>query len=244
MKARIERTRPEGCLSDLHLDGWVAGELSDSELSRADAHADACERCHARRREWRAAQEGFLASYPPPPAKPTSLGALRRRVALGVPLAAALAIAAAFMLMSRPSQPESYGERSKGGARIGYFLKRGERVMRGNAGDVVLAGDRLRLTYTIDEPRYLGVLGLDGTGRAAVYFPATGKAERVAAGSDRALPISIEFDDAAGDEQISALFCAQAKELGPLRDELARTGQLTVPDHCSLDRIVLTKGRR
>ena len=98
------------------------------------------------------------------------------------PAAGGLALAAAVLLAVLPKGSEAPGTRRKGGERIGFFVKRGEVVTRGQTGEHVRPGDSLRFTYTSSEPRHLAILSLDGAQHASVYFPSGGRAEPLPAG--------------------------------------------------------------
>ena len=49
MLTNLRAPTPDGCLSDLTLDEWHAGELSASQVLAAVEHVDACARCRERK---------------------------------------------------------------------------------------------------------------------------------------------------------------------------------------------------
>jgi hypothetical protein len=245
MRPYPEPTRSRSCLSDLRFDARFAGELSAPAEAAMDAHVAGCARCRARHGRLLTEREQFLAERPPfaasgeaqAAARPESEPAARafaRRPSWLLALAVA-ALAVAFLPRARwDAAPEQ--ERSKGGARIGFFIKRGEQVRRGIDGERVHARDRLRFVYTSDEPRRLLLLGIDGKGHVDVYW-----SRAVAAGQEQALPSAIELDDAPGEEHLIALFCREPLDEAALRRELASTGELHTPADCLRDEIMLTK---
>ncbi|WP_437313852.1 DUF4384 domain-containing protein [Sorangium sp. So ce385] len=77
----FERSRPEGCPSDLRFDRLLAGELAAAEEQATRAHLDGCGRCAGRLAEIEAGRAAFLAAPPPlraPPAPPAAAPAVRR----------------------------------------------------------------------------------------------------------------------------------------------------------------------
>src|SRR5690349_20213418 len=91
-----ERSRPEGCATDLKLDAWFAGELSAGAVAELAAHVDACARCRTRRAALATEREAFFALQPRPRARAARAASRPGRVVvLGAVLAAAAAVALA-----------------------------------------------------------------------------------------------------------------------------------------------------
>lgn len=241
MRTPIEPIRPDGCISDLRFDAWLSGELRSEHVEPLSRHVSECPRCGARHATLVRERERFLRTHAPPmPVPPRRTApALRRSIALS---AAALSAAAALALMVQREDASSGGERAKGGERIGVFIKHGEQVRRGYDGDTVQPGDRLRLTYTSDRESYLALLGRDETGRVDIYYPAGTHAVRVAAGRGQPLPLSVELDATPGRERFFLVFCRGRFKLAPLSAELARSGDIRVPQDCSYAALSLVKG--
>ena len=150
-------------------------------------------------------------------------------------------LAAGFLLvLSLGRGIATPGLRSKGGPRIGAYVKHGERVARADNGSTVRPGDYVRFTYSSDEPVHFALLNRDAL-RVTTYFPAGAQTERVAAGHDVALDFSIKLDDQLGNEQIYGLFCQQPEPLEPLRAALQGTGRLPPLPHCRVDVLTLEK---
>ncbi|AGP38926.1 hypothetical protein [Sorangium cellulosum] len=77
----FERSRPEGCPSDLRFDRLLAGELAAAEEQATRAHLDGCGRCAGRLAEIEAGRAAFLAAPPSlraPPAPRAAAPAVRR----------------------------------------------------------------------------------------------------------------------------------------------------------------------
>jgi hypothetical protein len=256
--------RPAACLSDLALDSWLAGEGSASERASWQAHAHGCDDCARRRAQRLAFNQRFLdtsrdlelavarlgaapgeasAALGPEPARAAS-PALRRT--LGWLGGGALAAAASLALwLSSGEEPERW-TRSKGSARIDFFVKSGAAVRPGAPGESVRAGDALRFVVPRAESRYLVILGRDSRGISSVYFPSGPRGERVPPsaepiGSGLALPSSVLLDDAPGSERLYAVFCEQAPLVADLLRELDRGGELEVQGGCEVVETHVTK---
>jgi len=242
-------SRPEGCLSDFAFDELHAAELEPSVRREVEAHLSDCARCRDRREALSREREALLASVPelaaltqPRPPRASRSVSRPRAIALA---GTALALAAAALLMLRPKTDEQVTDtRSKGAARLGLFVKRGERVFRAETGATVRPGDLVRFTYSSERARHLAVLNLDPH-TAQVYFPtdasADARALRVRAGSDVALDFSVELDATAGDEHVFGLFCDEPIALAPLRTELEEKRALPDLAGCAVERLVLHK---
>ena len=238
--------RAPGCLSDLRIDRWLAGELAPAEEASARAHTEGCVACTGRRRDIQAARDAGV--------DPAGLEAIRRAAAAGAgdesarrrrlwpPLVLALGFSgiAAFALFRGPDPPFV---RPKGGPQLGFFVKHGEAVRRGGPGEVVTPGDLVRFTYTSAAPAYLAIVGLDAAGVITVYF--NGAAERLPAGRDVALPRSTLLDDTLGSEAVQAFFCAGPIDLAAAQRAVqGDPRQAPVPAGCTVDRLVWNKEPR
>ncbi|HMI89980.1 MAG TPA: hypothetical protein VK509_01390 [Polyangiales bacterium] len=166
------------------------------------------------------------------------------------------AAAATALLVSRyaltgpvPGEPVASGTlergnvtREKGAPDVGYFVKRGERVVRGESGQLLRAGDRLRFTYTSARPQQFALFNRDGRG-ARVYYPPGPRSAALAAGKGVALGFGIELDDYVGEEQVLALFCEEPFELEPVRAALERGEPQSAPAGCTQRTLELKKER-
>ena len=237
-----ELSLPAGCISDLVLDEWIAGELEVRARVQVEQHLSQCTRCQGRHAGFLNEQRGFFAAAPDLAAHAELLGRpnafadrapnprARSIVRWMIPASAALAGCLAAVLWLR-SAPDA-GTRVKGGLpHLGFFVKRGTQIHRGQSGETVRAGDQLRFTYTSDQARYLALFDRDEHG-ASVYFPAGDRAIRVAPGSDIALDFSVELDDSAQPERLYAVFCPDPFAIEPIRAALSSSPQVQAPAQC------------
>lgn len=251
-----------GCASDLRIDEALAGELPGAARAQLDDHLERCAHCRARYDGIAAEREAFLTAAPTFEALAERRAAAPRRargpwvggVGGVVGAAAGLAVAAVVFLSirapapphgdalrgSEAGNPVASATRSKGGPRLGLFIKRGARVTPGQSGARVRPGDRVRFTYSSSRPRYFGLLNLDAR-RASVYYPSGGEAARVAAGSAIPLDFSVELDDTLGSERVFGVFCDAPFALEPLRRALDDKGGLQAPAGCAVDVVELRK---
>jgi hypothetical protein len=232
-------------LSELALDEWAAQELSAGESDRVAEHVASCPDCRARHAALERERGAFLAAAPsfeahaarfvrPAPSAPRR-SLLRQRVLLAVSSAAVMA--AASLLVVWMGQPVDQ-TRAKGAPHIGWFVKRGEQVHRGLAGETLYPRDALRFIYSSDEPRYFALFNLDARA-ATVYYPSSPRAVRVRAGNDLALDFSVELDEQLGTEHVYALFCESSFQVEPLRAALLESGRLPERPGCRVETITL-----
>lgn len=244
MLASLHKERPAECISDLAFDEWRAGELEGGARARLESHLASCERCRTRTDAQEQAAAAFLQRFPPPPQPAiTAIGHEPRHERRRVPWVAAgaslLAVAAALVLVVRPAGNET--TRTKGGAHVAFFVKRGERVFEGSSGERLQAGDRLRFTVTLQRAQHLAIFSRDARGVASVYYPAGSATRVLPAGRDIALDSSVELDATLGDERLYALFCDDAIAVEAIRAALERTGSVVAPAGCTIDEAVFTK---
>jgi hypothetical protein len=249
----LEPTRPADCLSSLALDRLRAGEVGGAREAAARAHAARCARC-AGILDAAARDAGAPDALPPrrlsaaslPPSSVVDLGAARRRrrrvMAGGGGALAAAAVAALLFFPGRGPDP---GVRIKGNARLGFYVKHGDDVRAGGAGERVEPGDTLRFTVTSRTPCWVAVMSRDGSGKASVYFPAgSDRMAAIEAGNDVALPAATTLDGVPGAERICAFFCERPLDNEPLRRALEGRGapeQRPPPDGCTRDCLTLDK---
>jgi hypothetical protein len=241
------RSRPDGCVSDLEFDEWRAGEVEPVRLGEIERHLASCDRCRGRRELLERDARAFLEQAPAWKSRSTGENAGRKKNAArwvaGAGAALALAAAAGVALLVRPASDVD-GTRLKGtGAHIGFFVKRGIEVQRGANGERVRAGDQLRFTVTTIQRSFVAILSLDARGVASVYYPASGAAPSVNAGSDVALDGSVELDDTLGEERLYGLFCEAPIDVEAARATLARTGAKPSGSGCTTDSLRIVKER-
>ncbi|XYH98600.1 DUF4384 domain-containing protein [Sorangium sp. So ce1128] len=242
----MERTRRDGCLSDLVLDRLLAEEL-DADASRSGKeHLAGCPRCQGRFDELERERARFRLARPPFPRRAArerrpSRWALWRPWAFP---AVALGAAAALVLLLGPlGEPGAPPDETqiKGSIRLGFYVKRGDAVDRGRSGDVLHPGDAVRFTYTSRAPGHLAVVSRDGGGNVSVYHPDAAFAAPVAPGEDEPLPDSIVLDDVLGTEAIYAVLCREPRPVAGIVEQLRRDGDLRVVRGCAVDKLVVEK---
>jgi hypothetical protein len=232
-------SRPSSeCLSDLALDEWLALEAEPADAARHVAHVAGCAYCNARHAERKASNAAFLASAPElssRQAQPVRSVVTQPRLWWVGGLAAAASV---LLLLTFTGRHPEAGSRSKGGTRLGFYVKSGDVVREGAPGEPVRPGDALRFIIPRGEHRYLVVLGRDSRGVVSVYFPAGDAAARPSVeSSDRlgqnvALDGSVVLDDAPGSEQLFGVLCDAPVQIEPLRASLAGQGQPNPPAGC------------
>jgi hypothetical protein len=211
MKLTQARTPP--CSSDLAFDRRLAGESSLAELREMEAHMAGCARCSARWRELAEEQARFASA-------PLPSWSSRGRFGRSHALATGVAIVLAAMVLFRVSG-QSADTRSKGGARLSFYVKHDGSVRLGASDERVASSDSLRFAYASPRPAYLAIVSVDGAGAANVYFSASGRAAKIEAGQEVALPSSVLLDETLGEEKVFGFFCAEPVEVEPIRSALA-----------------------
>ncbi len=226
----MERSRSEGCLSDLKLDRWVAGELSETAVAEAQTHVDGCAACAERKRIFSEAQQDFAETAPAlvaPKAKRTPW--------LWAGPVTGLAVAAAAALWFQPTETV----RSKGGFDLGFYVQSGDSVRQGETGEKLLPGDQVRFEYTSETPVHLTILSTDGAGVISTYYPVSDSTE-LAAGVQVSLPGAIQLDATLGVETVVGIACAEPVSIEVLKEQV-RSGDRLFPEGCASTEIQWTK---
>lgn len=252
MLSEIRSTIPDGCVSDLRFDEWRASELDADESSVVAAHVDICPRCKARHEELESAAVAFLPRYPLPPMRVSDAKAvespwrfpfgLSRSVWVPVMASASLLLVLLFFTTRDPN--DDTGTRSKGGASVGFVVKRSAQLLPGSSGMQVQPGDQLRFFVSGASHPHVAVLSKDARGIVSEYYPGTGQSGTVVAGPRAFLDSSVELDATLGPETIWAVLCTEAFSTGPLLEELERTNDLGERAGCAVERLELVKRER
>jgi hypothetical protein len=216
----------EGHLSPFALMRLLAGEVAGEERARMATHLDACRDC-----------AGVLAGLEAEQrqgARETPLLVLPRRrrwwparfgVGFGVGLVAAAAAVVAVAVL-----PREVGIRPKGGAHVEFACKDGPRIWTCLSGERVRAGAAVAVRVRLDGPRWLMLMGRDGTGRWRTYLPASGKeAVRFQADVSDPLGSSLVLDETPGEERFVLVAAQRAFRRGDLLPAGDGAPELRVP---------------
>jgi hypothetical protein len=248
------------CCSDLRLDRLLCGELDDGDARALRAHLEASPRCAARLAELQADRDAFVAApaplrlidggaagaatattaaTSPTTARTASTSSRGARLYALLPV---LAAAAGLVFAVQTTTTTSDGDvvRTKGTApRVLLHGKRGEVVRPLGAGDVVFAGDLLRLDVGTAGPRHVGVVGVDHDGVSA-WIPADGDALVHVGGAPAPLPTAVALDEAptAGVLQIVVWACEAPTSMAAL---VTATSTRTTPTGCAHETITLER---
>ncbi|HLV60130.1 MAG TPA: hypothetical protein VKY51_01870 [Fredinandcohnia sp.] len=237
--------RNEACLSDLFLDRWRVGELSELEMARGEAHVRQCLVCARRKRELDRQALEFDVQLRLPRRAPRRAW----RTALGL-LAAAAAASFAVVLVpaALPSPTDAPGVRTKGGPSFSVIARRADGTIHPVLpGDVLAPGDAIRFEVRTEEPRIVAVLGIDAAGVVTPYVDEVA----IEAEGPQLLPGAIRLDETLGPERIVALFCDEplgrtrllaigAEALRQARGDPSRELRLDAPG-CAQSSILIRK---
>jgi hypothetical protein len=249
--------RAAGCPAAEVLEARIAGERT----AATEAHLSACAGCRRYIEELEQAQRAFLTERPaerfvaelrartPSPApsvlRPAWLG--RWQIpAFAALVAPALACVAALMLLRPPPSPspESPNVRLKGARLEVLFLRRGMTEPSVVTDETLLRpGDRLRFAFAAPRAGHLLILGRDGTGAVAAYYP-TGAARSfpVRPEDPSTLPGAVALDEAPGPEEVYLVFSERPEEFAPLAEEV-RAGRAPSCGGCTTLHRTLRKAR-
>jgi len=117
---------------------------------------------------------------------------------------ASLALASVLAIRYLPSALRTDAEsvRIKGESfRIGYLLKRGERILPARSGEAYLPGDRLQALYSADRAGYIRFFSVDASGRIEC-LSCTGNGSLSPAGQEKTFPFALELDADPADEAL------------------------------------------
>jgi hypothetical protein len=223
---------PPRHLSSFHLEAIRVGAATREEQAWAEAHSQACERCATLAGDLERFRQEFAAgrlARPPrtAPAAPPRWPARRWAV---VAVLGPLAAAAGFALIARsprklaaPDQEPTVLE--KGGPSLGIVVRRGERIFPARSGAPVRPRDQIRFVLRGVKQRYLLIASVDGSGRANVYVPYSGKESAPVTPADRLeIEGSIVLDEQPGPERIFALLSRTPLTAETVRKSLTAIG--------------------
>lgn len=237
---KLERTRPDGCLSDFLLDHLINDELEEKQRLQASDHLAGCSPCAARLEAMNKNRDAFREN--PPALELSARKESRRGMSwLLAPAGAVAALVAVVIWLAIPGD-DSPGIRTKGKPSLGFFVKHGDSVRPGKHGDTVYPEDKLRFFYTWNRPGHLAILSLDGAGQISVYYPRGEKAAAIRPGEKVAIEESAVLDETLGKEVFLGYFCEQAIGIEDLKKAVARhSDPQAVPQGCLLDKFPVVK---
>jgi hypothetical protein len=144
-----------------------------------------------------------------PPARSAWPGWIRGLLSPRPALAfATLALAAGLAIRYFPGGPgqDRAGTRIKGEAfRVGYLLKRGDRIAPARSGEGYGPGDRLQAIYSSDRAGYIRFFSLDASGRIEC-LSCSGADSLWPAGQAKAFPFALELDADPADEALVGIW--------------------------------------
>jgi anti-sigma factor RsiW len=251
-----DNLRPDGRLSPLLMERYLAGELDEEARQRVEDHLAS----HPEEQGRIEAAQGHTASFgedglpiwlvaaqqPPAVAEPPRLPRPANRVFMGAVAVAATALVALSMglpVAPTPTDHSVFSEvRTKGGPMSVALVRstpEGPELL--TPGMEVQAGDTLGVTVQAQRPGYITVIGADRTGTTySVLASQQVDADSTAQGA-------IELDATPGQEWIAAVYCADVIDAPWLSRSLssaARSGDadsFTVPKGCTPRLRVLDK---
>jgi hypothetical protein len=238
----------EACPSRLRFDQLLAGELDSAQAQQLETHVGRCARCDAVLAEIRRGYRAFSPLLPDAVARRVRGRSAQRdtwqvRV---VPLLTAAALLLAWIAWPTPPADAPVDTvRSKGGARLRFYVLQDGVVRLGADGEQVQPGDQIEFEYTTEHDAYLTIVSIDAARKASVYYAAGDHAAKIAAGSRMLLDQSTRLDDTLGAETVYALLCTQPIAVAPLLQALERAPeQAPVTPDCGIERLVLQKVAR
>lgn len=246
----------DGHLTELALARTLYGAGVEGASEAAARHLAACATCAAVRERMQAEDAALAIPLPSPAVRARAdLGAAARRRAQVARLAGVLlAIAAALVLVvgvghAPAGSTDGDRFRPRGAAfELDVHVHDGSASHLVESGGVVHVGDRAGFEVLLGADGFLIVAGMDDAGDIYPCYPQEldPTAVFMHKTSGRVLlPTAVEFDEAAGDEHIFGLLCAEPYRLDELRPALYAAvlvpSLAPVPAGCSLERIDLHK---
>lgn len=223
-------------LSELAMDRLVALDATPEASAQAEAHLRECEPCRVRLRAIEAAHLAIAQGALPSFLEAKKVVPKRDLPRWLLPLVAG--VSAVAVVVSGPGKDTSKESiRTKGN--IGFVEVY---VQRAGVGDAVplegavAPGDVLQWVATLREPRFVAIVGTDGAGTTALYYPPGDAMAQVAAGERLALESSLTMDAVPGVERLRVVMCREPKALADVKAGL--------PTGCDEQRIDVPKSPR
>ncbi len=262
---QLRRRRSPHCLSDLQLDQLMLARSSEldraapplavrrsidgPEAARMD-HLQSCDACRVRHDARVSAHGDFarmvdvhqLAESTNRRVDQRASTNTGRRWRWFVPMIAGVAAAAAAVVLVWRSAPrtEELELRSKGGASLTVFVKRGDVIRMTMSGDDYRERDTLKFAYSSRRSGHLAIFGVEHGGRTTCFVPYDAASPLpIESGQDVALAQTIELDDSKGRELLLGVVCPSSFSVEEVRRKLQETGQATAAAATSTDALGL-----
>ncbi len=211
---QIPGMRPIGC-SALLIRRLHVGELSGEEASRVRSHLASCEHCRATlaaiEREAADVADVSFDRFAERTLEKAHASKVRRlplrNVALA--LAACLVVALAAVPLRHALFP-THRNGMKGGTNVELYVGGiGHPARLAGDREVLAPGERVRVGYETDAPRYLTVVSIDDSGKVTALYPETGNSLTADTSPGlHLLPDSVEFTGG-GYERVVTVFTDQ-----------------------------------
>jgi hypothetical protein len=233
------------CLSRLELAQYRTGVLNAERQREIEEHLDSCASCAAAHEQLESNEARYLHDLPrhtsrlrdaidQQAVKRLEPRAWRRwlPVALGALAAAGLVLllrgGSLFGPAEHPVEQAAVPYTGyRGSVALRVVARRAEQQFIVSGQRKIRANDRLRFIVTTDSPGYLTLFSVDGTGRAAPFYPPTapetdGSLYRVRRAGRQVLPDSIVVDEAPGPERLVVFFSERRFDRAAIHRVLAR----------------------
>jgi len=203
------RRRPEGCLSELSAERYLAGEVDGAALKTVETHLGACAHCGAmvtamRGVSWRA-DPAVLREHLEGEPIFARLARWFARPAVLVPAAGLVLVLAAAPLVVR-QMIDAGAVREKGGIGLRVFVKTADGSRPAMQGERLRAGDAIKFAVSPGGQRYVMVVNVEETGKVTRYYPRDEQSAPTDPHREAVLPTSITLDDYHGVERVYAVF--------------------------------------
>lgn len=261
----LRTQRAPSCPSDLVLDRLHGDELDQALGQQCRLHIHGCPACQARMEQrelgfqaFGGSEQAYLARFrnrideEERASCETSKGE-RRGASWWSPqwLGAAAVMAGLCLWFSlAPQHDQNPGEdiekepsiRAKGGGGLTVFVSREGAVTRMVDNQELREGDRLRFALTLSEDQEVMIVGQEGNGNLyELAYAEHGGSLSVSAGSEQALPHSVELDDSTGKEAIHLVRCPFTFTMSDLK--VNSKGIIEVPSECGTSTLNMIKSR-
>jgi hypothetical protein len=231
---------PDGqCPSQFQLDRLSGNELTNLERMRVEHHVASCAACERGLVE-RALERAQFVPEPRTLARltPRRAAPWRRALLVAVPVMVCAAGVVVVTFGRQPSSPVIARESvTKGGVEASVMVERKGVVSALGRVAHVQPDDRLQVTISLPEPRFVAVYSCDGAGSVTRYAPIDSVMIAMAPGAEQALPNSTILDGVPGRETVAVFACVHEQSDAVLREHVLGGA----PSGCDVSRTELLK---